>query len=180
VLGKHSKFGYESTEQKINVAKVIVHPEYNKYITDKDITLLKLERPAVINRRVRTACLPNGYPMEGSYCYATGWGDTMGTSSHGNLKQVMVPIISEAVCKRYDWYGSSTITDNMICAGYQRGRHDSCQGDSGGPFVCKGDGRYEVTGVVSWGIGCAGPKNPGVYAKVRNFVDWIEDTMARN
>jgi len=180
VLGKHTEISYEPSEQKIRIEKIIVHPNYDWTKTDADITLIKLAKPARINSRVRTACLPNGYPMVGAPCYATGWGDTQGTSSHGNLKQVMVPIISERVCKRTDYYGRSAITDNMICAGYPNGRHDSCQGDSGGPFVCEGDGRFEVTGVVSWGIGCASPRSPGVYAKVRNFVDWIEDTMGNN
>eukprot|EP01083_Nonionella_stella_P111039 325486_1 len=59
------------------------------------------------------------------------------------------------------------ITDNMLCA---RGNNkDSCQGDSGGPLV---DGDVLV-GVVSWGIGCADPSFPGVYARVSRAADWI-------
>lgn len=43
------------------------------------------------------------------------------------------------------------------------------QGDSGGPLVCSG--KFE--GIVSWGIGCAYARYPGVYTKVRNYLSWI-------
>ena len=50
------------------------------------------------------------------------------------------------------------------------------QGDFGGPVVCNGD----LQGIAFWGNGCALPDNPGVYTKVCNYVDWIQDTIAAN
>ena len=38
------------------------------------------------------------------------------------------------------------------------------QGDSGGPAMTQNGNNWEVTGVTSWGRGCAGRDAPGVYA----------------
>jgi len=57
------------------------------------------------------------------------------------------------------------------------GGRDACQGDSGGPLLCEIDGQVVLAGVTSWGIGCAEAKHPGEWAKISNFIDWIEPRM---
>jgi hypothetical protein len=60
-----------------------------------------------------------------------------------------------------------------------RGKNkDSCQGNSGGPLIlglCDmlGGGYMLQVGMVTWGIGCADPSFPGVYAPVSQAEEWI-------
>ena len=61
-----------------------------------------------------------------------------------------------------------------MCAGFKEGGKDSCQGDSGGPLMLMGPKqKYEIIGIVSFGIGCGQPGYPGIYTKVGRYLDWI-------
>lgn len=51
------------------------------------------------------------------------------------------------------------------------------QGDSGGPLVCMVNKHMTLVGIISWGIGCGQKDVPGVYTKVTNYLDWIQDNM---
>merc|ERR1711934_989190 len=110
--------------------------------------------------------------LEGTICTVCGWGTTTeGGSLDRVLQKVDVPVVSDDHCR--DSYGQADITDSMICAGLDQGGKDSCQGDSGGPFM-RGN---QLSGVVSWGYGCAEAGYPGVYTQTSYFVDWVNSHM---
>uniref|UniRef100_A0A8C5PSK8 Peptidase S1 domain-containing protein n=1 Tax=Leptobrachium leishanense TaxID=445787 RepID=A0A8C5PSK8_9ANUR len=172
-LGEHNIAVSEGTEQFISSSRVIRHSGYNSWTLDNDIMLIKLASAATLNSFVGTIALPSGCPADGTSCLIAGWGNTLSSGSNypDLLQCVDAPVLSEAQCNAAY---PGEITRNMICVGFIEGGKDSCQGDSGGPVVCNG----ELQGVVSWGRGCALSGYPGVYAKVCNYVDWIQDTIA--
>lgn len=43
----------------------------------------------------------------------------------------------------------------------------------------KDNDKWFVGGIVSWGIKCAHPKLPGVYAYVPKYVTWIQEEMSK-
>merc|ERR1711881_394328 len=168
LLGEHSIA--DSDFNRVDVAEIINHPNYNSQTTDNDYALLRLSSPVAFTNEVSPACLPADLSATyaGVLATVTGWGTL---SSGGNqptaLQEVDVTVTTNAVCNQA--YGS--ITADMICAA-DSGK-DSCQGDSGGPLIAPENGRQALIGVVSWGRGCAFDGWPGVYARVTEKMDWI-------
>ncbi|EMP25263.1 cationic trypsin-like [Chelonia mydas] len=174
-LGEHDTSADEGTEQHIQVAKAFPFPKYNQYTMNNDIMLVKLAQPARFSAYVQPIPISSSCPVPGTECLVSGWGNllTSGVQYPDALQCLNVPILSDSAC-RAAYPGR--ITTNMFCAGYLEGGKDSCQGDSGGPVVCNGG----LTGVVSWGHGCAQKNYPGVYTPVCNYVSWIEEVIANN
>jgi trypsin len=166
--------------QVIGMKEEVPHPQYDAANTDLDFMLVFLQGEATLNRDVGLVKLNDNasVPRVRDDVTVMGWGDTDITSA-SQLSDVLikaeVSVISNTECGassdgRDSYKGQ--ITKNMLCA--KADQRDSCQGDSGGPLVSS-DG--EQIGVVSWGIGCASPDFPGVYAKVSEAYDWIERTI---
>ncbi|KGL74880.1 Transmembrane protease serine 9, partial [Tinamus guttatus] len=172
--------GTDGDTVKVNVTRVIQHPLFNPVILDFDVALLELARPLVFNKYVQPVCLPlavQKFPV-GKKCVISGWGDTQegNVTQPESLQKASVGIIDQETC---NFLYNFSLTDRMICAGFLEGKVDSCQGDSGGPLACEETpGVFYLAGIVSWGIGCAQPKKPGVYSRVSKFKDWILETMA--
>ena len=151
------------------------HPRYNDRTKEYDIAMVELESEVEFNDYMKPVCLPTSSSnfRDGTMCTVTGFGTIReGGPQATTLMKANVPIVSRQKCSQN--YGR--ISDLKICAGYDQGRIDSCQGDSGGPLVCPQNGKAYLAGVVSYGIGCARPGYPGVYANVQAFLTWIDDT----
>ncbi|KAK6627829.1 hypothetical protein RUM44_010308 [Polyplax serrata] len=181
VFGEHDRnipTETDTVERKVKVAKH--HPKFDLFTFNNDIGIVELDAPVQLGDHIRTTCLPDdvNFNYTGRFGIIAGWGRVEETRPTSNkLRQVKVPIISNEACRNLG-YQATRITDNMICAGFENGGKDACQGDSGGPMVVEmKKGHFEVAGIVSWGRGCARPKYPGVYTRVVNYKDWIEEVI---
>lgn len=180
VAGIHDLKVPDPNYRRVALAEIIVHPGWNTDTNDNDIALLRLKTP--IDERaasgstlpIKFAKLPPGSigSLAGVTTTVTGWGNRTpgGNNFPARLHEVEVGVITNAECNS-DYGGG--ITENMLCAGVPGGGKDSCQGDSGGPLVYKNGSQWQQVGVVSFGIGCARPEYPGVYARVSRYLGWI-------
>jgi trypsin len=172
-------FNNDHDFEVLAVTMELPHPNYNgeNAIPDNDFMLLFLEGPSTAEN-VMTVKL-NSYasvPTVGQDVWATGWGDT-----DQDLMQIEVQVVSNEACEASGAYiGESylafydLITDNMLCA--KDDGQDVCLGDDGGPLVINGyDGDIQV-GVISASL-CATDPFPGVYARVSEAYEWIQDEV---
>jgi secreted trypsin-like serine protease len=160
-----------------DVNEIIIHPNWDPNTFDSDVAVWILKSNAAGIEKAKLVQLANE-PKTGK-TLVTGWGDTETSGFPVDLRQVIVPLQPKADCNDADSYDGA-ITNNMICAGLDAGGKDSCQGDSGGPLTTRplgttgGVGTYDIlTGIVSWGDGCADPELFGVYTRVARFRNWI-------
>ncbi|GFT50742.1 plasma kallikrein [Nephila pilipes] len=174
--------------QTFSVIEKKVHPSflYKAAHPDRyDVAVLKLDREARFQDTVVPICLPKkDWDFEGWKGMITGWGKTdAGIANRFGtrlLQKVDVPIISNEKCE--DWHRDKgidiTISNEMMCAGYEDGKKDACVGDSGGPLMVVVHGRWVVVGLVSAGFGCAQAKQPGIYHRVPSTVDWLRESIS--
>ncbi|XP_015399141.1 urokinase-type plasminogen activator isoform X1 [Neofelis nebulosa] len=170
-------------QMKFEVENLILHEDYSAdtLAHHNDIALLKIRsntgQCAQPSRSIQTICLPPSYGDAhfGTSCEITGFGkeNTTDYLYPEQLKMTSVKLISYQECQQPHYYGSE-ITTKMLCAADPQWETDSCQGDSGGPLVCSIHGRLTLTGIVSWGSGCAMKDKPGVYTRVSGFLPWIQ------
>ncbi|XP_043563035.1 chymotrypsinogen A-like [Chiloscyllium plagiosum] len=179
IIGDYNKCTADQNSQAISVAKTITHPDWNPNTINYDITLVKLATPVKFNQFVSPVCLAsaNDNFAAGKLCVTTGWGLTNSNAFFTPcvLQQTSLPILSNIDCQRY-W--GNMVSDVMVCAGAAGA--SSCMGDSGGPLVCQEGGAWYLVGIVSWGSGNCSPNSPGVYARVSEFRNWVDQTLAMN
>jgi len=179
IVGSHyreSSNSSASVQETINVIKVTYHSEYSSNTLKHDVALLELETPITPSDEVNTVCLPENRQDQispGTDCFITGWGRTIGGGDAADvLQQAVLPVADHTTCRRKMQPVSKVYKGPMLCAGGQG--KGGCQGDSGGPLVCEENGKWVLRGVVSWGTYMCLTEYYTVFARVSNYVSWIE------
>ncbi|XP_004423266.2 PREDICTED: LOW QUALITY PROTEIN: coagulation factor X [Ceratotherium simum simum] len=170
----------EGNEMVHEVELIVKHNKFVRETYDFDIAVIRLKTPITFRMNVAPACLPEKDWAESTLMtqktgIVSGFGRVHEKGRLSTtLKMLVVPYVDRNTCKLSS---SFTITQNMFCAGYDSKPQDACQGDSGGPHVTQFKDTYFITGIVSWGEGCARKGKYGVYTKVANFLKWIDRSM---
>ncbi|RLU26608.1 hypothetical protein DMN91_000404 [Ooceraea biroi] len=173
-------YGYQ--ERRVQI--VASHPQFDARTFEYDLALLRFYEPLLpFQPNVLPICLPDDdETYVGHTAYVTGWGRLYDEGPLPSvLQEVAVPVINNTVCEAM--YRNAGYIEHIphifICAGWRNGGFDSCEGDSGGPMVIQRarDKRWILAGIISWGIGCAAPNQPGVYTRISEFREWINQIL---
>lgn len=169
--------------RRVAVSRITLHPKYNTRTHTNDVAVIRLAQSVTDIQPItyiKTAKQEADTAPAGQMLRVAGWGETE-TKAHfpKKLRQVDVPVIATDACKALPGYGG--VNASMFCAGYATGGKDSCQLDSGGPIVRPAaEGKpAKLVGVVSWGVGCAEPGQPGVYARLAKLGKWVAQEVAK-
>lgn len=175
-IDAHRLSNPNATMERIRVAQIYPHPNYNTNTLNNDIALLRLQT----NSTKSTISLPTQGDetkiAAGTTLTVMGWGITNNQTQEfaDILQKVNVNAVNFSTCNNSNAY-DGTLTNNMFCA--SANGKDACQGDSGGPIVHKDGNNYIQQGIVSFGDECASSTYPGVYTKVANYINWIESVI---
>ena len=191
--------------QIIKVKQAYIHEQYNNRIYDNDLALLELVQTVdfikcgthcqtidLINPVIEKQNAPILSPVQ-----IAGWGVLEDCDNSQSLVcqhyagQMMRNPALYPTTLRYttlklanclsssSLYSAQQITQNMLCAEspMQDSLTDTCYGDSGAGLTINNLEKQYLLGIASWGAGCAKVGYPGVYTRVTNYSDWINNYL---
>jgi len=179
VLIGTTKFKDATQGQRIHVASIAVHPNFDINTFDHDLAVLTLAVRANAGTPIQLYTGPPVPIFALSQLQISGWGYTSnGGGVPGTLQIAEVYTVDTPTCAAK--YGTAgTIYPDMVCAGSKLGA-DACQGDSGGPAAYYGDAAHslpepQLYAVVSAGLAgqCGSKTTPGIYAAVQPNLNFI-------
>lgn len=114
----------------IEIDRVCIHPKYDAYTTDYDVSIVVLKEAFVFSKSIQSiSLLLEEEVPDGTIGRITGWGAVEENGDLSDvLRQVDVPKVNEKKCQRYYYNSYRKITDRMSCYGYIGDeKKDACQ-----------------------------------------------------
>ncbi|KAK2908436.1 hypothetical protein Q8A67_004273 [Cirrhinus molitorella] len=182
VVGEFDTLVAEGREVTHDVDEILIHMNYKADTYHNDIALIKLSEPIRFTKFIIPACLPErDFAERVLMVQEDGLVSGFGRLREGGLQSTVLQKLTVPYVERSKCIESSQfkISPRMFCAGYDQEEKDACQGDSGGPHVTRYKSTWFVTGVVSWGEGCARKGKYGVYTQVSKYIGWIHNAMSK-
>ena len=167
---------------RIAGAQIIPHPDYDPTELDNDLALIRLSTPVTYTPISMYEAISGTSELDYLRATVIGWGAKSSTGwtfeYPDALREVSLPLVDNVRCGRNVYF--ATITDNMLCAGYETLTMGACYGDSGGPLmVQQPDASWKQIGIVSWGpSGCVASGMYDVFTRVSRYTEWIEACTA--
>jgi secreted trypsin-like serine protease len=174
-----------NSNQTIDAQLLVPHPDFTDEVYEGgqnlstfDIALIRLSKPLVFSNVLSPICLPSKqYDFSNTTFIAAGWGlkDYVDTQSFAETLQ-------ETTLKADSCSASTAFADKKICTvntvgAVGVGSPSPCRGDSGGPLMLLDNGKYVAVGVSSYGVRKC---QFGVYTNVFSYLDFINQTVAKN
>lgn len=165
----------------IKVERAVRHPKYHKG-KNNDLLLLILEKAASVKPRRLAPTASLDVATDGR---AVGFGnvDASGMFGYGTKRQVDLPIASPACRGKFsgetDQSAYGCDRELEMVAGKPLLARDSCSGDSGGPlYISNPKGDWLLAGATSRSTKSAVSTcgDGGIYVRVDQYREWIEDT----
>ncbi|XP_076054848.1 trypsin-1-like [Oratosquilla oratoria] len=169
------------------------HPDYDEVTMKNDIALVKINMEKnLLPHRSHSPSHITPIPLSkereepSNTFFVSGFGHTShGGQASDNLLFTQVKFVDDEECqKAISKVSIYQVFDTNLCAGGHE--RDACQGDSGGPLVTCREGKSmtskdcSLSGVVSWGLGCATDGVPGIYTQTSYYNSWVKDTIDKN
>ncbi|XP_035793654.1 serine protease SP24D-like [Anopheles albimanus] len=150
------------------VARVLPHERYGNF--RNDVALLLLQQPLATSSTIRPIALRTTEIPVGSEVIISGWGRI----SAGGPVSPWLRLNRATVLAGQRCAAVTGIPSGLLCFSSPI-NNGACNGDSGGPAVMNN----QLVGVANFIINYCGSGNPDGYAKVSDFVPWIQATMRR-
>lgn len=152
-LWDHQRSQPNLVRQVLDVARIVVHPQFDTNTYENDISLVETASDIFLYENVFPICAPDSSNLYANRLgQISGWGTTQAATPccEDVLKYTTVNITTNAWCRAA--IPGLAIADSMVCTTDNVGstNRGSCVGDGGGPLSVKEiDNRFHLVGITS-------------------------------